>query len=53
MVENGAMTEAPSSLTYYSIIFRNIVCLDLLLAGLNDLGIMACDVVNAYLNATC
>ena len=47
------MTEAPSILTYYSIITRDGVCLAFLIAGINDLDIMACDVRNAYFNEPC
>ena len=53
MVANREMTEAPSSLTYYYLVYRDSVCLNLLVAGLNNLDIMTCDVVDAYLNAPC
>jgi hypothetical protein len=53
MVANGAMTEAPASLTYSSVVSRDSVRLAFLIAELNDLDIMACDVGNAYLNAPC
>ena len=53
MVANGAMTEVPSSLTYYSIVSRDSVCLDLLIEILNDLHVMSCDVGDSYLNVTC
>ena len=53
MVANMAMTESPSSLNDYSVISRESVCLTLLIAGLNDLEIMAYYVGNSYLNVPC
>ena len=53
MIANGTMNKAPSSLTYSSVIYRDSVNLDFLIAGINDLDIMARDVGNAYLNAPC
>jgi hypothetical protein len=52
MVANGAMTEAPASLTYSSVVSRDSVRLAFLIAELNGLDIMACD-VGACLNAPC
>ena len=53
MVANGSTTEAPSSLTYSSVVTRDSVRIAFLIAELNDLDVMACDVGNAYLNAPC
>ena len=53
MVANGSTTEAPSSLTYSSVVSRDSVHIAFLKAKLNDLYIMDCDVGNAYLNAPC
>ena len=53
MAANGAITEAPLILTYSSVVSRNTIRLELLVYGLNDLYIMACDIVNSYLNAPC
>ena len=53
MVANGAMTEAPLSLAYSSVVSRYSVRLDFLIVKLNDLDMMACDVRNVYLNAPC
>ena len=53
MVTNGVMTKAPLSLTTLYVVSRDSVCMDFLVAELNDLDIMACDVVNEYLNAPC
>jgi hypothetical protein len=52
-VANGAKTEAPASITYSSVVSRDSVRLAFLIAEMNDLDIMACDVGNAYLNAPC
>ena len=51
MLENRAMNEAPSSLTYYYVVVRESVYLEFLKDELNDMDIMACDVGNEYLNA--
>ena len=53
MVTNISTIKAPSSLTYYSVVSRDSVCITLLIAELNDLDVMDCDVGNAYLNAPC
>jgi hypothetical protein len=47
------MTEAPTSLTYSSIVSRDSVKIAFMIAALNDLDIMACDIGNAYLNEKC
>ena len=52
-VARGDMTESPPSMTYSSVVSRDSVRLAFLIAGLNDLDILACDVANAYLNAPC
>ena len=52
MVVNGAITEVPSSLTYYYVVSRDSVCLAFLIAGLNGLDIIAWDIGDTYLNAT-
>jgi hypothetical protein len=52
-VANGAKTEAPASITYSSVVSRDSVKLAFLIAALNDLDILACDIGNAYLNAPC
>jgi hypothetical protein len=53
MVAGGHTTETPASLTYSSVVSRDSVRIALLIAALNDLDIMACDIGNAYLNAPC
>jgi Reverse transcriptase (RNA-dependent DNA polymerase) len=52
-VAGGHTTEAPSSLTYSSVVSRDSVRIAFLVAALNDLDIMSCDLENAYLNAPC
>ena len=52
-VAGGHMTETPSTLTYSSIVSRDSVRIILLVAALNGLNIMACDIQNAYLMADC
>ena len=50
-VSNGSKTEAPVALTYSSVVSRDIVRLALFISALNYLGVMTCDIGNAYLNA--
>ena len=52
-VAGGHMTEAPSSVTYSSVVSRDSVRLAFLIAELNGLDVMACDIGNAYLHAPC
>ena len=52
-VAGGHTTEAPSSMTYSSVVSRDSVRLAFLIAALNDIDIMSCDLENAYLNAKC
>ncbi len=47
------MTEAASSITYSSVVSRDSVRLAFVIAALNDLDVMMCDIGNAYLNAPC
>ena len=50
-VAGGHMTDTPSPLTYSSVVSQDSVRLGLLLAALNDLDVLSCDIENAYLNA--
>jgi Reverse transcriptase (RNA-dependent DNA polymerase) len=52
-VAGGHTTDTPSSITYSSVVSRDSVRLAFLIAGLNDLDVLAGDVTNAYLNAKC
>jgi len=52
-VAGGHTTDTPSSITYSSVVSRDSVRLAFLIAGLNDLDVLAGDVTNAYLNASC
>ena len=51
-VSGDHTTEAPSAITYLSVVSRNSVRLDFMIAALNCLDITSCDLENAYLNAT-
>ena len=53
MVAGGHTTETPSTITYSSVVSRDSVRLAFLIAGLNTVDIMSCDLQNAYLNAKC
>ena len=53
MVAGGHKTSTPSSLTYSSVVSRDSVRLAFLIAALNDLEVIACDIQNAYLTAPC
>ncbi len=52
-VAGGHMTEAPNSLTYLSVVSRESMKIAFLIAALNDLDLMSCDIGNGYLNANC
>ena len=52
-VAGGHTTETPSNITYSSVVSRDSVRLGFLIAALNGIDLMACDIENAYLNATC
>jgi hypothetical protein len=52
-VAGGHTTTAPSSMTYSSVVSRDSVRLAFLIAALNNIDIMSCDLENAYLNAPC
>ena len=53
LVANGHLTDAPSSITYSSVVSRDSVRIAFMIASLNNLNIHACDIGNAYLNARC
>jgi hypothetical protein len=52
-VAGGHMTDTPAAMTYSSVVSRESVRLGFLIAALNGLDIMSCDLENAYLNAKC
>jgi hypothetical protein len=52
-VAGGHMTQPATSITYSSVVSRDSFRIAFLLATLNELHILACDVGNAYLNAPC
>ena len=45
------MTETPATMTYVSVVSCESVRLDMMLAGLNALGVKGGDVKNAYITA--
>jgi hypothetical protein len=45
------MTDLPTSITYSSMVSRESIQIAFLIAALNDIGIKAADIGNAYLNA--
>ena len=51
LVAGGHMTDPPKDSTYFSVVSRDSVRLFFLLAALNDMDVLACDIQNAYLNA--
>lgn len=50
---DGHKTKTPAVMTYSSMVSRDSVQIALMIAVLNDLNIMACDIQNAYLLAEC
>ena len=53
LVANGNETETPPALTYSSVVSRDSIRIALLIASLNELKLLACDIQNAYLTADC
>ena len=51
-VAGGHSIEAPSAITYSRVVLRDSVRLAFIIAALNGLDIMSCDLKNTYLNAT-
>ena len=52
-VAGGHTTDTPLSITYSSMVSRDSVRLAFLIASLNDLDVLAGNVTNAYLTASC
>ena len=52
-VAGGHTTDTPTSLTFSSVVSRDSVKIAFLIAALNGVDVMACDIGNAYLNAPC
>ena len=50
-VAGGHLTETPASIMHSRVVRRDSVWLAFLIAALNNLKIIACDVGNAFLNA--
>jgi hypothetical protein len=49
----GQTTDTPAAMPYSSVVSRDSVRIGFMLAELNGLDVMACDLENAYLNAPC
>jgi hypothetical protein len=45
------MTEAPSAITYASVVSRESIIIGLIIAAMNDLEVFATDIKNAYLTS--
>ena len=52
-VAGGHTTETPADLTYASVVSPDSVRIALIIAALNGLDILACDIQNAYLTPQC
>ena len=52
-VASGHTTNPPASLTYSSVVFRDIVHIAFIIAALNDIDFFAARITNAYLNDPC
>jgi hypothetical protein len=50
-VAGGHLTQAPTTITYASVVSRETVCLALTFASLNDLEVKVGNVLNAYITA--
>ena len=50
-VAGGPMTKAPATITYASVVSRELVRIALTIAALNDLQVQVSDVLNAYITA--
>jgi hypothetical protein len=53
LVAGGHKTNAPATITYASVVSREMVRIALMLAALNDLQVKIGDVLNAYITALC
>ena len=52
-VDDGHTNDPPSSITYSSVVSRDIIIIAFTLSALNDVEIRAADIGNAYVNAKC
>ena len=50
-VAGGHMTETPTTLSYSSLVSRDLVCIVLTIAALNVLEVFPCDIQNTYFTA--
>jgi hypothetical protein len=49
-VAGGHVADTPPSITYSSVVAHDSICLAFLIAALNDLDILAADIINSFLN---
>ena len=42
-------TKIPAAMTYFSVVSTDLVRITLTIAALNELDVLACDILNAYL----
>src|SRR5688572_29961553 len=49
-VAGGHTTMVPDTATYSSMVSRDSICLAFMATSLHGVGIMACNILNAYLN---
>ena len=52
-VVSGHTTDPLASITYSSVVFRDIVQIAFMIAALNDIEVFAANITNVYLNASC
>ena len=50
---DASMTDTPGGLCYSSVVSFDSVRIEFLVAALNDLYILACEISNTYINAPC
>ena len=53
MVAGGHTKKTPSSVTYISVVSRDLLRIMLMIAALNNLDLQAVDIENAYMTAPC
>ena len=53
MIAGGHTIETPQTLMYFEVIFSDSVGITLIIAALNDLYNLSCDIHNVYLTTNC
>ena len=49
----GHIAEAPNSITYYSVVYHDIIHISFILTSIHGVEITVIDLENIYLNALC